>query len=105
MAEAYEVLADRLDERRRTADEGQGEIVRCDFREQLPVYTPAVAGPSFRLDARERVDDLEAVRRHVLQLLAIDDVVPAARGVQESRPNCIAVGGTLPHHRHQRHDP
>src|SRR4026209_1351050 len=87
VSEADERLGHVLDERRRPADVDQWALggARADLGQHLRVDPAGVARPAGRLRPRQRVDDREAVTGAPLELVAIDDVVPAARGQEETR--------------------
>ena len=50
---------------------------RADFIEHLGVHAAHVARPAGRLRPGQRVDDREAVTAEPLELVAVDDLVPA----------------------------
>ena len=74
-----------------------------DLAEHLRIDAPRVPGPAGRLRARQRLEDLEPVGR-LVELGAVDDVLVAARRVEESRRRPASGPRPVPDHRHQRHD-
>src|SRR5215218_9436607 len=71
VAELHERLRDRLHERRRAADERQGEPAGRDLGEQLAVDAPRVARPALGLLAGQRVDDVEPVPAQLRELVSV----------------------------------
>ena len=66
-----------------------------------PVVDAArIAAPPLGLRAGQGVEDLDSICR-ALELLAVDDVLPRARGVEEPDRRRAGRGAD---HRHQRHD-
>ena len=104
MAELHERLGHGFDERRGTAEERQREILGSLLPQEIDVDPPRVAGPAGGLRPGERVDDVQTVPGELLQLSAIDDVVPVPRRIDEASRHRVAVGRALPNHGHQRHD-
>src|SRR3712207_8523870 len=61
-------------------------LFRSHLPEHLGVDAPVVAGPAGRLGAGEGVEDLQrvVVGRQLLQLLAVDDLLVGAGGVEQA---------------------
>src|SRR5918992_4810840 len=84
--QVYKRLCHALHERRRAADVNTRLLVRAraDLREHLGVDAARVARPTGRLRVRQRVHHRETVAVQPLEVVPVDDVVPAARGAPEA---------------------
>src|SRR5690242_540984 len=69
-----------LDERRRSTDVDVRPVLcgRTHLRQHLGVDAARVPAPAVGLRTRECVHDAEAVAREVLELVAVDDLLPTA---------------------------
>src|SRR5215211_7970283 len=98
----------RLHEQGRTAHEGERALLLgpTHLPKHLGVDAPVVAGPNLRPGARQGVAHLERTVSccETFQLLAEDDLLVGARGVQQAGGYVAACGSPVADHRHQRRD-
>src|SRR6478609_236891 len=99
-------LCHRLDERRRAADVNAWSFggARSDLREHFGIDAAGISSPPRRLSVRQDVDNAKPASVQAVELLAVDDVVPAARREQQSRLRIAFGGRAESDHRHERCD-
>src|SRR5215217_4602325 len=97
----------RLHEQGRTAHEGARALLRVPTHlpKHLGVDAPVVAAPTLRPRAGQGVAHLERTVSccQIFQLLAEDDLLVGARGVEQAGGYVAACGGPVTDYRHQRH--